>query len=95
MSLALTAHRMKRRMCSLVVGPVDCHRSMWPWVTCSTVVLCSAVSLLQNSIVTVTVCLARLHLTAEHASPAGRRKGQSPLPAARIIHSSRGASPFI
>jgi hypothetical protein len=53
------AHLMKRMMCSRVVGPVDCHRSMWAWVSCSTVVLCSAVSQLQNSIVTVTVCLAR------------------------------------
>jgi hypothetical protein len=46
-------------MCSRVEGPVDCQISIWAWVTCSTAVLCSAASQLQNSIVTVTFCLAR------------------------------------
>jgi hypothetical protein len=50
MSLALMAHRMKRMMCSRVVGPVDCQTSMRAWVSCSTVVLCSSISQLQKSI---------------------------------------------
>ena len=58
-SLVLIAHRMNRTMCSRVVGPLACHRSMCDWVSSSIEVACSAVSQLQNSIVTVTVCLAR------------------------------------
>jgi hypothetical protein len=46
-------------------GPVDCQRSMWAWVSWSTVVLCSAASQLQNSIVTV---VARARLASGGAS---------------------------
>ena len=58
MSRDLIAHRMKCSMWPRVVGPVACQRSMCAWVSSLMVVLCSAASQLQKSIVTVTVCLA-------------------------------------
>jgi hypothetical protein len=68
----LMAHLMKWMMCSRVVGPVNCHKSICAWVSCSTVTPCPAVSQLLNSIVTVTVCLARRNaesVTVHRAEP--------------------------